>query len=177
MRYVDVCALVAPFLVAGPLSQHLSRSQLQHGRKVIPAARTAFVAAVAALVIATGVILATVRHTPPLIPHVAVEKLRELKAERVLNDYYFGGYLIFLGIPTFIDSRAELYGPAFLARYQRAVSLDDVADFVRLLDEYKISATLLFPSTQAVGLLDRLPEWDRIYADDVAVVHVRRTPR
>lgn len=174
MRYVDVCALVAPFLIAGPLSQHLSRSQLQHSRKVIPAARTAFVAAVAALVIATAAILATVRHTPPLIPRVAVEKLRELKADRVLNDYYFGGYLIFLGIPTFIDSRAELYGPAFLSRYQRAISLDDVADFVRLLDEYKINATLLFPSTQAVGLLDQLPEWDRIYADDVAVVHVRR---
>lgn len=79
------------------------------------------------------------------------------------------------GIPTFIDSRAELYGPILLNRYVRAISLDDPADFVRLLDEYKIDATLLFPSTQAVGLLDRLPEWERTYADDMAVVHLRRT--
>ena len=174
-RYVDVSALVAPFLIAGPLGQHLSWPQLQHARKVIPAARTAFIAAVAALVIATGVIVATRDHTPPYIPRVAVEKLKELKANRVLNDYYFGGYLIFQGIPTFIDSRAELYGPAFLTRYLRAISLEDLPDFVRLLDEYKIDTTLLFPSTPAVGLLDRLPEWERIYADDVAVVHVRRT--
>jgi len=176
IRYVDVLALVAPFFIAGPLSQHLSWPQLQQGRKVIviPPARKAFVAAIAALVIATVVIVATTDHTPPGAPRVAVEKLKELQANRVLNDYYFCGYLIFQGIPTFIDSRAELYGSAFLTRYRRAVWLEDLADFVRLLDEYKIDATLLFPSTQSVGLLDRLPEWERIYADDVAVVHVRR---
>lgn len=174
VRYADVSALVAPFFIAGPLGQHLSCSDLQHSRKVVPAARTAFVAAIGAIVIATGAIVATVDHTPPLVPRVAVEKLKELRANRVLNDYYFGGYLISEGIPTFIDSRAELYGPVFLNRYVRAISLDDLADFVRLLDEYKIDATLLFPSTQAVGLLDRLPEWERTYADDVAVVHLRR---
>jgi hypothetical protein len=175
VRYVDVSALIAPFFIAGPLGQHLSWPQLQHTRKVIPAARTAFIAAMAALVLATGVVVATTDHTPPQVPRAAVEKLNELKADRVLNDYYFSGYLIFQGMPTFIDSRAELYGPAFLSRYQRAVSLSDVGDFVKLLDEYEIDATLLFPSTPAVGLLDRLPGWERIYADDVAVVHVRRT--
>lgn len=174
-RYLDVFALIAPFFIASPLGQHLSWPQLQLGRKVIPVARTAFIAAIAALVVATGVIVATTDPTPPRVPRVAVEKLKELKANRVLNDYYFGGYLISQGIPTFIDSRAELYGPAFLSRYMRAISLDDLTDFVKLLDDYKIDATLLFPSTQAVGLLDRLPEWKRTYADDVAVVHLRRT--
>jgi hypothetical protein len=174
IRYVDVAALVAPFFIAGPLGKHLSWPQRQHSRKVAPAGGTAFIAAIAALVIANGVIVATIDHTPPLVPRVAVERLKELKANRILNDYYFGGYLIFQGIPTFIDARAEFYGPAFLTRYLRAVSLDDAADFVRLLDEYRIDATLLFPSTRAVGLLDQLPGWERAYADDVAVVHVRR---
>jgi hypothetical protein len=175
IRYVDVSALVAPFFIAGPLGQHLSWTQLQHGPIVTPPPRKAFIAAVAALVIATGVIVATTYPAPPRIPRVAVEKLKEVNANRVLSDYYFSGYLIFQGIPTFIDSRAELYGAAFLTRYIRAISLEDLADFVKLLDEYKIDSTLLFPSTQAVGLLDRLPEWERIYADEVAVVHVRRT--
>jgi hypothetical protein len=94
--------------------------------------------------------------------------------DRVLNENYFGGYLIYEGIPTFVDSRAELYGTTFLTRYQRAVTLTDVGDFVRLLDEYGIGATLLFPSTPAVGLLDRMEGWERIYADDFAVVHYRR---
>ncbi|QDW41823.1 hypothetical protein FFI89_007110 [Bradyrhizobium sp. KBS0727] len=174
-RYVDVFALVAPFFIAGPLAQHLSRPEQQDRRKAIPAKTTGIVAAFAALVIVTGVIAAAKEHVPPLVPRGAVEKLKEFKANRVLNDYYFGGYLIFQGMPTFIDSRAELYGPAFLSRYLRAILLEDLADLIKLLDEYKIDSTLLFPSTQAVGLLDRLPEWERAFADDVAVVHVRRT--
>ncbi|WP_246799283.1 hypothetical protein [Bradyrhizobium sp. CCBAU 51753] len=174
VRYVDVFALVAPFFIAGPLGQQLSWPELQHRRKIVQPTRTAIVAAIAALVVATGVVLATVEHSLPRVPRVAVEKLRELKASRILNEYYFCGYLIFEGIPTFIDSRAELYGSAFLTRYYLALSLRDVPDFVKLLDEYKIDATLLAPSTRAAGLLDLLPDWERAYADDVAVVHVRR---
>lgn len=175
VRYVDVCALVAPFFIAGPLAQHLAWPQFQHSRKLVPASRTALVAAMAGLVIVTGVIVATTDRTPPRAPRIAVDKLKRAKAGRILNDYYFGAFLISEGIPTFVDSRAELYGPVFLNRYLRAVSLDDLADFVKLLDEYKIDATLLFPSTPAVALLDRMPDWERTYADDVAVVHLRRT--
>jgi hypothetical protein len=32
---------------------------------------------------------------------------------------------------------------------------------------------LLHPKTPAVVLLDHLPGWRRLYADDIAVVHVR----
>ncbi|WLA79982.1 hypothetical protein [Bradyrhizobium elkanii] len=174
IRYVDVAALVVPFFIAGPLGKHLSSTQLQHGPIVIPPARK-FIAAMTALGIATAVIVATTNPMPPGVPSVAVERLKELKANRVFNDYHFGGYLILQGIPTFIDSRAELYGAAFIRRYLRAITLDDLADFIRLLDEYKVDSTLVLPSTPAVGLLDRLPEWERIYADDLAVVHVRRS--
>jgi hypothetical protein len=96
------------------------------------------------------------------------------KAGPVLNDYWFGGYLIFVGIPTFIDGRGELYGGQFIARYNRDVSLANLRDFLKLLDQYKIGATLLAPDTPAVALLDRLPDWQRVYSDDVSVVHKRR---
>ena len=92
---------------------------------------------------------------------------------RVLNDYSFGGYLVFAGIPTFIDGRSELYGAPFIARFNRALSLADLGDFLKLLDDYKIDATLLEPNTPAIALLDRLPDWQRVYNDDVAVVHKR----
>ncbi len=93
----------------------------------------------------------------------------------ILNAYDFGGYLDFVGIPAFIDGRAELYGMKYIMRHSRALDLQSLPDFLALLDEYKIGATLLTPSTPAVGLLDRLPEWKRVYADDVAVVHTRRS--
>jgi hypothetical protein len=108
-------------------------------------------------------------------PASAIHSIDVAKAGTILNDYNFGGYLDFVGIPPFIDGRAELYGEAYMLRHDRALSLQNLPDFLRLLDEYRIGATLLAPSTPAVALLDRLPDWQRAYADDVAVVHVRRT--
>ena len=107
-------------------------------------------------------------------PANAVHTLRAATSGPILNDYNFGGYLDFVGIPPFIDGRAELYGEAFMLRHARALTLQNLPDFLRLLDEYRIGATLLAPSTPAVALLDRLPDWQRIYADDVAVVHLHR---
>ena len=60
--------------------------------------------------------------------------------------------------------------PAFTA----AVLLQDVSDLVRLLDEYRIEATLLSPTSPAIGLFDRMEGWERVYADDHAVVHLYR---
>jgi hypothetical protein len=92
----------------------------------------------------------------------------------ILNDYDFGGYLDFVGIPPFIDGRSELYGQAFILRHDRALSLQNLPDFLRLLDDYGIRTTFLAPTTPAVALLDRLPDWRRAYADETAVVHTRR---
>ncbi len=173
-RYVDVLALVAPFFIAGPLAQHLSHRVQPSDLTITASVRRGFIAVTAALVVATCAIAAATDFTPPLTPRAAVEKIKEVNADRIFNEYYFGGYLIYKGIPTFVDSRAEVYGATFLTRYQRAVGLDDVADFVRLLDEYGITATLLFPSSQAVGLLDRMEGWERVYADEISVVHYYR---
>jgi hypothetical protein len=105
----------------------------------------------------------------------AVAAIKARNAGPVLNDYDFGGYLIYAGVRPFVDGRTDqLYGEAFMVRHDRAVTLRNVGDFVNLLDEYGIGATLLNPATPAVGLLDRMDEWQRVYADDVAVVHVRR---
>jgi hypothetical protein len=43
----------------------------------------------------------------------------------------------------------------------------------QLLAQYGITWTLLRPSRPAVALLDHLPGWRRLYADDIAVVHLR----
>jgi hypothetical protein len=172
-RYVDVMALVAPFFIAGPLAQHLFNVEPTPVRTMKLTHRNRFLATAAVLVVTTIVMTIRASFTPPLVPLAAVEKIKEAKAERIFNQYYFGGYLIYENIPIFVDARAELYGPAFLTRYSRAITLQDVPDFVRLLDEYRIDATLLFPSDSAVGLLDRLPGWERIHADKTAVAHHR----
>ena len=64
------------------------------------------------------------------------------KAGPILNDYDFGGYFDVVGIPPFIDGRAELYGQTYILRYDSALSLRNLPDFLRLLEEYRIGATL-----------------------------------
>ena len=88
-------------------------------------------------------------------------------AGAVFNDYEFGGYLIFNGIAPFVDGRADVYGDGFLRRYADVAALPDI------LDQYRITWTLLDPHDPRVALLDHLPGWQRIYGDDIAVVHRR----
>ena len=57
--------------------------------------------------------------------------------------------------------------------YYRAMQLKDVNEFLDLLKTWDIDAVLLTPSTPAVGLLDHIGGWQRVYADGNAVLHVR----
>jgi hypothetical protein len=99
----------------------------------------------------------------------------ELAATPVLNDYAFGGYLIFRGMRPFIDGRADVYGDTFFADYTGMMRPDQTR-LTRTLAERGIRWTILPPDSPAVAVLDTLKEWHRLYADDVAIVHAR-TPR
>ena len=87
---------------------------------------------------------------------------------RVFNSYDFGGYLIFSGIPTFVDGRAELYGDAFLRKYFEAVGLVDIRDAFRLLDEYKIDWIILKPAVPLARALQESNGWNNVYSDDTS---------
>jgi hypothetical protein len=175
-RNGEIFALLAPLVVAAPIAAQIATARADPAAS---AAATGGVWGVAAALIPITLGLALVQRyqpSPEITPAAAVAAIARADAPRVFNDYGFGGYLIAAGVPTFIDGRTELYGGAFALRHDRAVTLADPADFLRLLDDYAIDATLLPPARPAVALLDRLPGWKRLYADDVAVVHLRVRP-
>jgi hypothetical protein len=96
----------------------------------------------------------------------------ELRAKPVLNEYGFGGLMIFQGIRPFIDGRADLYGDDFMDLYLSVVhAKGDVLDDV--LCRYNIEWTMFGPETVVPALMDRTPGWRRLYSDKVAVIHVR----
>jgi hypothetical protein len=82
---------------------------------------------------------------------------------------------MFVGIPTFVDGRADLFGDAFLQRYVAAASAVGHA-LPDLLDRYEVRWTLLEPQAPAVSLLDLLPGWERVYTGPEAVIHRRKPP-
>ena len=173
-RNGEILGLIAPIMLAAPLAR-----QFAHLASVTPTVTRP--AAIARAVVIAGLAgvtfgacaIATYRPADRITPAAAVAALQATDAGPLLNDYDFGGYLVYAGVPTFIDGRTELYGAPFLTRYYRAATLADIPGFVSLLDEFNIGATLFAPTTPAAKFLDTLPGWERLHADDVAVVHVR----
>jgi len=175
-RHADLLGLLAPIFLARPLAEQFS--SMSATLRLADSRFNAWLPALAGLLMIAVTGFATARQdmTPAadITPAAALKSFDTAKSGPILNDYSFGGYLDFAGIAPFIDGRGELYGSAFTMRHHRALDLQNVPDFLAMLDEYKFGATLLAPGTPAIGLLDRLPEWQRIYSDDVAVVHLRR---
>jgi hypothetical protein len=95
-----------------------------------------------------------------------------IAASPVLNDYSFGGYLIARGVRPFIDSRADLYGDAFLGAYAR-ITRPDRAELAAVLAQRRIGWTLFKAGSPMAEAMDAMPGWRRLYADRWAVVHVR----
>ncbi|ABD88740.1 hypothetical protein [Rhodopseudomonas palustris] len=179
VRSIEAFALLLPLVLAKPWSEQLG------GAPPALAAASSPRGIAAAALAALALLAASVPLAPHLrfalvaaqVPAEAVAVLQQRGAKRVFNAYEFGGYLIAAGVPPFIDGRAELYGEQFVVAHHRAVTLRDPDLLPRLLDDYNIDATLLAPTTPAVKQLDRLPGWQRVYGDAVAVVHARSAPR
>lgn len=171
-RHADLVALLAPLFLARPLARNAGFAGDEEPSQDLlrPAVAVAALVALASTFPGMRQLSPDERITPAAA--VAAADLRN--AGPIFNDYAFGGYLDFIGIAPFIDGRSELYGTAFNLRYHRATSLQNVAEFLQLLKDYKIQATLLTPQTPAASYLDLLPEWQRVYADQIAVVHVRK---
>jgi hypothetical protein len=175
-RHADLLGLLTPIFLARPLAEQFS--SLSATLRLVEPRVGVWLPALAGLfmIVVTGFAAARQDITPAanITPAHALKSFDVAKIGPVLNDYGFGGYLDFVGIAPFIDGRGELYGSAFTMRHHRALNLQNIPDFLALLDEYKFGATLLAPGTPAIAMLDRLPEWQRVYSDDVAVVHTRR---
>ena len=139
--------------------------------------RAALVAGLAVVLAAGTVAYASVHRYEPSLrssPVAAVTELKKLNLTRVLNDYDFGGFLIANGVAPFIDGRTELYGEKFFVDHNAASGLMEPENLFRLLEQYKIEATLMRTQSAATKLLDHVDGWQKIYADDIATIHLRK---
>jgi hypothetical protein len=110
-------------------------------------------------------------------PVKAVEYLRDHPVSvPMFNSYGWGGYLIRTRGPAhkvFIDGRADIYEYAgVLTDYMHISWLESDAFF--LLRKYSIGACLIETRSPLSTVLAALPDWRREYADDVAVLYLRK---
>lgn len=179
VRSIEAFAFLVPLVLAKPLGELVPRPQPDStGTDRWPAH---YVTALGALMIvaagwtSTSLYMGHHRFTFTMTqtPVAAVDLLEQRKVQRIFNAYQFGGYLISRDIPVYVDGRAELYGEKFVMDFFKATEGKKPELLPRLLDEYKIDATLLVADAPGPQILDQLTGWKRIYADDIAVIHVR----
>ncbi|MCZ7525783.1 MAG: hypothetical protein M5U14_04950 [Acidimicrobiia bacterium] len=98
-----------------------------------------------------------------------------LLGARLLADDGWGGYLILAYWPeqlVFIDDRYDMY-PEELSEDYFALQ-DGGSGWEEVLDRYDVEAVLWEADRPLAALLDQAEGWERLHADDQAVVYVRR---
>jgi hypothetical protein len=166
-RHQMLLGVTAPILLSTALARAwLAKSQTQ------PSLLGALATMGFVILIAARLMVAVTRGEDSVSPVSALAHVpRFVRETPVLNDYGFGGFLIWNGVRPFIDSRAELYGDIFLRNYADMVSPDKDA-LAATLAFHRARWTIFSAQAPVVKLLDATPGWHRFYSDKLAVVHV-----
>ncbi|MFQ5421594.1 MAG: hypothetical protein ACE5EY_14670, partial [Anaerolineae bacterium] len=88
------------------------------------------------------------------------------------NSYNWGGYLIWRGIPVFVDGRADVYGDAFLFTYLQ--TFEATPQWQEPLAAYDVAYVLMERGSPLTAVLEADAGWQEVYADGLAQVFVRR---
>ena len=103
-----------------------------------------------------------------------------LKNCKFYNEYNYGSYMLFRGIPVFIDSRADLYAPEF-----SHLSNDIFMDFIDcsnigkyygdIFDKYGITHLILYKNAKINMLIEKADQekYKKLYFDDNFVIYER----
>lgn len=101
----------------------------------------------------------------------------DLSTMRLYNDYNYGSYLLFRGIPVFIDSRADLYSPEFNEGVKIFADYLDISGiatwYENKFEEYKITHVMTYSNSKLKMLLSRDENYKELYKDDHFILYER----
>jgi hypothetical protein len=172
-RHEQLLGILGVLIVAEPFGVSLGRGCAEaSGRAWRGLAAVAVLVALAALAGRIALPMGP-EHTGAAFAATLDRVPPALRAQPVLNEYGLGSQLIFNGVRPFIDSRADLYGDAFLIRYHQIIVANCV-ELERALSEYGIVWTIFPSDYPIVQVLDQEPEWRRLIDADGVVIHTRK---
>lgn len=97
---------------------------------------------------------------------------------RIYNDYNYGSYLMFRGIPVFIDSRADVYDPKFNGLeddiFSDYISLTNLnCDYEQKFTHYGINYVMTYKNAKLNYGLSKDQNYKQIYADNTFIIYER----
>ena len=105
----------------------------------------------------------------------------DLKNARFYNEYNYGSYMIFRGIPVFIDSRADLYAPEFSGKSNEDVFTDFINTsgigtfYEDTFEKYKITHIICYKRSKMNMIITKTEDshYNELYSDDNFVIYER----
>lgn len=93
---------------------------------------------------------------------------------KLYNEYNYGSYLLFRGIPVFIDSRCDLYSPEFNEDKENDIEGRDIfADALNIpsisvnyenkFDQYGVTHVMLYSNAKLAMILNKDPNYKVLY--------------
>ena len=101
----------------------------------------------------------------------------DVKNIKLYNEYNYGSYLLYKGIPVFIDSRCDLYTPEFNGTYNReskeyegrdifsdAINIANIGvNYESKFEEYGVTHVILYSNSKLAMILENDSNYDKIY--------------
>ena len=104
----------------------------------------------------------------------------DLKKARIYNEYNYGSYMIFRGIPVFIDSRADLYDPKFsgldYSIFSDFINVSSIGTYYEdIFEKYNFTHILIPANTKIKMLIDKSKDknYKKLYSDSSFVIYER----
>ena len=185
-RFISVFGLLAPMLLAtsfgrqyAQMTSHETPSKLDawFDKFKAPASSWAVWLSTAAVLMLGALMHRLEAYNPPASQNIApgLNAARAAGAHgHVFNAFNLGAPLIAMGVPVFIDGRADLYGDAHIGAYFDLMESTDPQHIAKVFDDHQIGWTALLPKSSLLLFLNQDPSWMKVYEDEAWVVHVRR---
>lgn len=105
----------------------------------------------------------------------------DLKNAKFYNEYNYGSYMLFRGIPVFIDSRADLYSPEFSGNEDEDVFSDFINTsgiskfYEETFKKYGITHVITYKKSKTNMIITKTEDknYKELYSDDKFVVYER----
>lgn len=104
----------------------------------------------------------------------------DLGTAKFYNEYNYGSYMIYRGIPVFIDSRADLYAPEFSGKeediFMDFINVSSIGDFYEdIFEKYGITHAIMYKDAKISMIIDKTNDenYKKIYEDDYFVIYER----
>ncbi len=104
----------------------------------------------------------------------------DLSAAKFYNEYNYGSYMLYRGIPVFIDSRADLYAPEFSGKEQDIFSdfidTSNIGTFYEdIMEKYGITHVINYKNSKMNMIITETEDknYKELYSDDYFVIYER----